>query len=130
MALTEQQTQELSRRMSRRRDALLAELREDLRKSRAEQFGELAGEVPDSGDQSVAALLADLDQADWSRDLDELRALDAARERIASGDYGICAECGRDIGVERLRANPTAVRCIDCQSRHEKTFASPGAPTL
>ena len=130
MALTPQQTQELDRMISRRRDALLSELRDDARKARAERFEEVAGEVPDSGDESVAALIADLDQAEMGRDLDELRGLEAASERMASGEYGVCVDCGRDIAFERLRATPIAVRCIDCQTRHEKTFAGPGAPTL
>ena len=131
MALTDQQARELDRMISSRREALIAELREDARKARAERFGEVAGEVPDTGDESVASLIADLDQAEWSRDLDELRGLDAAHERIEGGGYGTCVDCGREIGFERLRANPTAIRCIDCQTRHEKTFAGPGGgPTL
>ena len=130
MALTPQQTRELDSLIVERRNALAAELRQDARKTRAEQFGEVAGEVPDSGDESVASLIADLDQADWSRDLDELRGLDAAHERIENGGYGVCVECGRDIGFERLRATPAAIRCIDCQTRHEKTFAGPAAPSL
>ena len=130
MALTPLQTQELDTMISRRRDALLSELRDDARKARAERFEEVAGEVPDSGDESVAALIADLDQAEMGRDLDELRGLEAASERMASGEYGVCVDCGRDIAFERLRATPIAVRCIDCQTRHEKTFAGPGAPSL
>ena len=130
MALTAQQRDELDRLIVQRRDALLSELREDARKARAERFDEVAGEVPDSGDESVAALIADLDQADWSRDLEELRGLEAARERIAGGDYGTCVDCGRDIGFERLRATPSAIRCIACQTLHEKTFAGPGSPSL
>jgi RNA polymerase-binding transcription factor DksA len=130
MALTEQQARELDHLITERRSSLVAELRVDARKARAERFGAVVGEVADSGDESVAALIADLDQADWSRDLDELRGLDAAHERIESGGYGICVDCGRDIGFERLRASPAAIRCIDCQTRHEKTFAGPGAPTL
>lgn len=130
MALTTQQTQELTKLIVHRRDELIGELREDVRKSRAERFVELAGEVPDTGDESVAALIADLDQAELGRDIDELRGLEAARERIASGGYGVCADCGRDIGFERLRATPSAIRCIGCQTLHEKTFASPGGPSL
>lgn len=127
MALTQRQTLELEGIISQRREALLSELREDVRKARAERFDEVAGEVPDTGDESVAALIADLDQADWSRDLNELRGLDAARDRIAEGAYGVCVDCGRDIDFERLRVSPIAIRCIDCQTRHEKTFATPGA---
>ena len=130
MALTTQQNRELEGLISQRRNALISELRDDARKVRAERYEEVAGEVPDSGDESVAALIADLDQAEWGRDIDELRGLDAARERMASGEYGVCVDCGHDIGFERLRATPSAIRCIDCQTRHEKTFAGPGAPSL
>jgi DnaK suppressor protein len=34
----------------------------------------------------------------------------------------VCIDCGGDVGVERLRAEPAAPRCIDCQRRHEKTY--------
>jgi DnaK suppressor protein len=130
MALTTQQAQELQKLIVHRRNALVGELRDDARKSRAERYGEVAGEVPDSGDESVAALIADLDQAEMGRDLDELRGLEAASERMTSGEYGVCVDCERDIGFERLRATPIAIRCIDCQTRYEKTFAVPGAPSL
>src|SRR5678809_518319 len=130
MALTTEQTRELKSLISGRRNALIAELSEDVRKTRAERYGEVAGEVPDHGDESVASLIADLDQAELGRDVDELRGLEAARERIAGGDYGVCADCGRDIGFERLRATPSAIRCIACQTLHEKTFAGPGNPSL
>ena len=130
MALTTQQNRELEGLISQRRNALISELRDDARKVRAERYEEVAGEVPDSGDESVAALIADLDQAEWGRDIDELRGLEAARERIAGGDYGTCVDCGRDIGFERLRATPSAIRCIACQTLHEKTFAGPGSPSL
>ena len=130
MALTTEQTRELKSLISGRCSALIAELREDVRKTRAERYGEVAGEVPDHGDESVASLIADLDQAELSRDVDELRGLEAAHERIAKGDYGVCVDCGRDIGFERLRAAPSAIRCIACQTLHEKTFAGPGNPSL
>ena len=130
MALTTEQTRELKSLISGRCSALIAELREDVRKTRAERYGDVAGEVPDHGDESVAALIADLDQAELSRDVDELRGLEAARERIAKGDYGVCVDCGRDIGFERLRVAPSAIRCIACQTLHEKTFAGPGNPSL
>jgi RNA polymerase-binding transcription factor DksA len=45
------------------------------------------------------------------RELDEL---DAAIERVASGDYGICRRCGQAIDPARLDARPGAALCIDC----------------
>ena len=130
MPLTEQQTKQLSHQIDERRDALLAELREDAERAREQPYAEHAGAAPDSGDESVATLIADLEQADLTRDLDEFRALEAARERFKNSSYGICADCGSDIGFERLKAFPAALRCIQCQERHEKTFGGNPKPSL
>ena len=130
MALTPEQTQELHATVERRRAALRAEIDEGLGKVRADRLEDLAGASPDAADESVASLISDLDQADTSRDLSELRSLDAAHERIAEGSYGTCSECGGDIGFARLQANPAAERCIRCQTHYEKTHASPSGSTL
>jgi DnaK suppressor protein len=50
----------------------------------------------------------------------ELAAIDAALERIASGQYGQCLDCGVDIPKARLEAYPMALRCIGCQTAAEK----------
>ena len=130
MALTPKQTQELHATIEKRRAQLVAELHEDVDRVKRDRFEDLAGAAPDRADESVATLIADLDHADLGRDVSELRALDAARTRLADGNYGICANCGGDIGFERLRVTPTAVRCVDCQRMHEKTYASPGGSSL
>jgi len=59
--------------------------------------------------------------SEWSR-LQALRsdaahdivAVDVALERLRMGTYGVCARCGQPIGVDRLRARPTAELCIRC----------------
>jgi DnaK suppressor protein len=129
MALTPQQTQLLQTTIEKRRQALLAELHEDWQRVRRDQE-ELFGNVPDPGDASVAALIADLDKADLGRDLSELRAVEAARERLREGTYGVCIDCGRDIGVERLKANPVALRCINDQTLYETTHGRGSGPSL
>ena len=130
MALNQQQTNELEGMIEQRRRALAVEIRADVAKARAEPFGELAGSAPDSGDESVAMLLQDLDQFDVTRDLGELRELEAAHERLTAGQYGVCVDCGVDIEYARLRAHPGAARCIDCQQQYEKTHAVGGHPKL
>lgn len=45
---------------------------------------------------------------------DELKAIDAALERIAKGTFGICARCGKPISRERLDAVPYAPLCEAC----------------
>ena len=42
-----------------------------------------------------------------------------ARDRQAQGAYGICEDCGREIGEERLAALPEATRCVACQAGWE-----------
>lgn len=130
MALTPEQTQELQATVEQRRATLQAEVSRDLGKVRADRHENLAGASADPGDESVASLISDLDQADASRDLSELRMLEAARTRFANGSYGACIDCGGDIGFARLRVNPGAERCIRCQTHYEKTHASAGGSSL
>jgi RNA polymerase-binding protein DksA len=44
----------------------------------------------------------------------ELEAIHEALRRIADGSYGRCEACGEVIPEARLRAIPTASRCVDC----------------
>jgi RNA polymerase-binding transcription factor DksA len=38
----------------------------------------------------------------------------AALERLHAPDYGVCIECGKDIGYERLETDPDARHCRSC----------------
>jgi len=46
----------------------------------------------------------------------ELKEVEAALERIATGTYGLCASCGRPIGAKRLGPVPYAERCQECEA--------------
>lgn len=46
----------------------------------------------------------------------QLAELDRAEQRVAGGSYGVCERCGQPIARERLRARPTARRCVACAS--------------
>jgi len=116
------ETIELARMIEERRAALAAEIRREVSRARNEPFSEVAGTVHDTGDEALADLVADIDNAEVTRDLAELRELEAARARIADGSYGVCADCGVDIPLARLRAQPAALRCLACQERREKTY--------
>ena len=116
------QRKQLRLALAWRRQELVAELGRDMARARKEPFSELAGTVTDIGDASVATLLADVGHAELSRDVAELREVDAALARLADGAYGTCVDCGADVGFERLRAEPAAARCVQCQTRHEKTY--------
>ena len=126
MALTRNQIDEFERLIKERRQQLVTELLEDVARARDESYADVAGSVTDLGDEALADLLSDLDNAEVARDMRTVRELEAALARIADGSYGSCAECDGEIGLERLRAYPTAMRCIKCQEVYEKTYAHPG----
>jgi RNA polymerase-binding protein DksA len=130
MPLTPQQAKELRALVDERRQDIVAELQRDVEKARGQQYRDLAGPAPDAGDASVADLISDLENAEVTRDVGELRALEQARARLKDGSYGVCVQCGGDIAFERLRANPAASRCLACQHMFEKTHASSGGSTL
>ena len=130
MALTAEQVRDLKAVVERRRAALAREVGQDLDRVREDRLDNVVGAVPDPGDESVQSLIQDLDQAEASRGLTELRTLDAARARMEDGSYGTCTNCGQDIAFERLRANPGAERCIRCQTLFEKTHGSQSRTTL
>jgi len=43
-----------------------------------------------------------------------IKGVTAALERIADGSYGICENCGDQIGQARLEIVPEATRCVAC----------------
>ncbi len=44
-----------------------------------------------------------------------------ALERLDSGDYGKCENCGEPIGKARLQAFPRATLCLTCKQAEERT---------
>jgi len=128
--LTAPQLKSLKQQIRTRLEDKRAEVREILLRADEEHYGELAGQVHDLEDQSLADLLVDVTLADIDRHVREIRALETALGRMAQDLYGICRECQADIGHERLQAYPTAERCVDCQAEYERTHAQPGRPTL
>ncbi|KQV48215.1 hypothetical protein ASC95_19885 [Pelomonas sp. Root1217] len=54
-----------------------------------------------------------------TRDLQELQEVDAALSRLATGNYGDCADCGEAIPVARLTALPSVRLCAGCQAVRE-----------
>lgn len=123
MGMPKNDLEELRARLTRRQAQLADELHGDADRLRAEPYAALAGEARDAADEAVADEISDTRQAELSRDLGELRAVEAALERIRRGTYGTCTSCRRPIEAARLRIDPAAERCAPCQAQHERTHA-------
>jgi DnaK suppressor protein len=49
-----------------------------------------------------------------------LRNIEAALKRIDDDSYGYCRDCEEPINPKRLEFDPTALRCIECESKLEQ----------
>jgi RNA polymerase-binding protein DksA len=116
--------------MRARQTVLREEIRQALLKSDSEHYLQIADSVRDLEDESFADLIVDVGLAEIDRDLDELRAIDAALLRVADGSYGVCEVCERPIDPKRLEIAPHASRCIDCQTLFERTHFQKTGHTL
>lgn len=46
----------------------------------------------------------------------QLDAVDSALAHIEAGTYGICDNCGNEIGTDRLEFRPASVLCVNCKT--------------
>ena len=74
------------------------------------------------GESDFAQILSDRATTESvQRLLDESRQqAERATSRRATGEYGVCEDCGQKISAERLSFLPEATRCVTCQTRQER----------
>lgn len=75
---------------------------------------------PDMGDQATAETDRNFILRLRDRERMLLKKIEETIERIDSSDYGICEECGNEIGLKRLEARPVTTYCIECKTRQEE----------
>jgi DnaK suppressor protein len=107
---------ELEQMLVERRRKIQSEIDDRRRLGRADH----SHEVSDMVDMSDASIEEEMSFALLEMRATMLVRIDAALARLASGEYGVCAECAEPIALGRLRALPFAVRCLDCEARVER----------
>jgi len=129
--LTPSQLDQLTKKLRENYQALLIEVRGELEHTGDQHRIDLLNSEPgDSGDESMANALADFNVAIVDRQVREMRDIEAALRRVRDGEYGVCIDCGSEIGVARLEAYPTAKRCIVCQEKRERDYVQEGHPKM
>ncbi len=109
-------TDSLKERLLEMRNELLGEVKKN---------EELSNEMGSDGVQDIGDVSANtynrqiiLSLNDSQRGM--LTDIDEALDRITSGEYGTCIECGEQISRKRLEVRPSAKYCIDCKTEIEK----------
>ncbi len=110
-----------------------AQFIETMKKSLLQRRGEMAGrlsnqsqekvsdgQVQDSGDEALSLSMEKLQNTLQQSEMDEIRLIDDALERIGREEYGVCMECASPIPEKRLETFPYAARCVACQEKLEQ----------
>ena len=123
-ALTPDVRVQLQQQLQARREALDAQRQAHLAgQSRATHAREVLLQDGDDATQRDAERTVDFDRTD--RDAVSLAEVDQALQRLASGRYGLCSDCGAAIPLARLQLAPQAQRCVACESQLERGRARP-----
>lgn len=94
-------------------DRRLARLRDDEDSLRHDRADATADDEHDPEGSTLSGEWAQVDALRRGAEAERAEIL-AARERVASGTFGVCENCGAPIGDARLEARPFARRCIVC----------------
>ncbi len=117
-ALSAGQLQQLKAVLERRRDELAG--LHDLNVPAGTHDLPVSEVETSPADKATVRLLNDLALESAGNTAKQLKIVRRALARIDDGSYGICEECGNDIGFSRLQARPEAMLCIACQTRAER----------
>lgn len=117
---TEDQLAQLKAAQQKRYLELQEEVRRELgHSSDAQDVFDSATNIPD-----------DIDTALVDRQINEMRELEMSIKYLQELEFGDCIDCDSEIGFDRLLAYPSAQRCIQCQTRYEKTYPNESTPSL
>ena len=101
---------------------LLTQRRQDLTEGATDTVSEMTDEddtFPDPSDRATLESDRNFTLRIRDRERKLIVKIDKALQRIADGEFGICEECGEEIGVERLKVRPVTTLCIACKQEQE-----------
>jgi len=103
-----------------RKKTLWNEVLHELTHEAGEINREAVDTIRESGDRALGELMESSLLHLVEMKARELEAIEAALNRVDSGEYGRCVDCGQWIRPARLEVQPFAVRCIKCQEARER----------
>lgn len=114
MALSKERLENFRKELITRR----ANLVNGLHQTNAEMIDDEAS-YADSIDQASVDSDKTLALQIKNRDAAILSQIDLALRRIDIGNFGECEQCGEEIALARMKANPATTLCIDCKAELE-----------
>jgi DnaK suppressor protein len=118
--LTTRQLKEIHALLLERKATIEGEIRKGFSRFLEDTAEETTVVDVKDGDESHVDVGKELSFQVMDRRSGELKKVKEALERLESGSYGVCEECGNHIRFERLKAMPFARLCRDCQQDTER----------
>jgi DnaK suppressor protein len=116
MSITKEDLAEIKRVLLRERSRILSEGDKTL----GNGLQQSPDDLPDFADQSSFESDRNFLLRLRDRERKLLAKIDDALQRIEDGSFGICEECGKEIGIKRLKARPVVTLCIECKTKQEE----------
>lgn len=115
---TSEEYTELRKLLIDRRKQLLG----DVKDLEAEAFSDESKNVSTNhlADSSFEQYEQEFNLSMIESEIEEVKQISLALEKIAVGGYGECEACGIRISIERLKVKPFSRICIHCRSRYEE----------
>jgi DnaK suppressor protein len=109
----------LRKLLIQRRELIIREAKEEIRKFKSGEKRQLVETVMDDGDMSVMDMSEEISLKQLSTHRETLIKIDIAIRKLEEGTYGLCEECGDEISEDRLKVLPFAIYCRDDQEKRE-----------
>lgn len=77
-------------------------------------------DLPDEADLATSVINQQITFSIRHKEMQKLKAIDLALDRIEGQSYGSCDDCGEFIGEKRLQKRPYATLCIVHQEESER----------
>lgn len=120
--LTETNRREFSKRLRQKKEEIISRSTSEMKKRISAENRQTMGAGMEEGDCAFSC------HSDYLhfRNLDSQRAviqqIDLALDKMREGSYGICEDCGGEIGERRLKVLPFARFCRECQETFEEVI--------
>ena len=114
----------LGRNLTNLRKKLLTELGEEIGQHVSPETLSKVDQVIEEGDLAQRNVDEDINLQVLEIKSRDLRRIDRALVRLKAGDYGLCQNCGGEIGEKRLEVLPFADLCFGCQQDKENRQSS------
>lgn len=114
--MEEEQLQQAKERLLKMRQEVMKEV--SMASATSREIGQDG--VPDIGDMSANTYSRDVLLNLSENQRQKIRDIDAALDRLAQGEYGVCVRCGDEIAARRMEVRPFSRYCIECKTDVEK----------